>query len=614
MPVRQSARFDHHVTVRYTHSLMKGLRMTRRSLWSSIESMRPQDAAFFRSQFSRRRMLAGATAMTTAAMLPGTTFARQDADAPEAAAPEEQVFRTLGSNTTSKVMDFYESVYEEAPFSDLFSLPLVRLDREFSLIPGGATEWTSNEEGTLWTFTLQQGLDWSDGNPVTANDYIRTFQYAADPEHAWDFAWFWSDNIVNFTEAVAGDVALDEIGVRQGKDEYELIVETIDPAPYLPAKLIYSPPLSAAALDTHGPYYNNNPETCVSSGPFKLEEWRPDDRIILVRNEAYTGDLEVPLQRLIGKLADPSTAFTLYESGEVDYIEGLAPAEIQIAESDSEMADQIYQGVGPFRSDYFAFDVTVAPWDDLRVRQAFSHVLDRDALQQQVWGRQAKACASFLAPGFPASNTDALADIQAFDPERAKSLLAEAGYPDGEGFPALVLQTVTGRGAIYDATAEAYGSMLNEHLGIEVEIQTIDSQAYYAAMNAKPTEIAFGFISYGMDYFDASNMLGVWVSGGRHSWSNPKYDELVDQASSFTGDPAEREALFQDAERILVEDVPAVFAYVETPIQLAKPYVAGSAFEPDSNGIAAIHWPGFKLMSTVFEELYIAADAPTGRE
>ena len=129
----------------------------------------------------------------------------------------------------------------------------------------------------------------------------------------------------------------------------------------------------------------------------------------------------------------------------------------------------------------------------------------------------------------------------------AKALLADAGYPDGEGFPSLVLKTVSGRGALYDSTAEAYGSMLNEHLGIDVEIQTLDSQAYYAAMNAKPTEIDFGFISYGMDYFDPSNMLGVWTTGGRHPWSNEEYDNLVNEATTFLGDADERIAMFQEA-------------------------------------------------------------------
>ncbi|MBN4844992.1 peptide ABC transporter substrate-binding protein, partial [Staphylococcus sp. EG-SA-29] len=145
-------------------------------------------------------------------------------------------------------------------------------------------------------------------NPVTANDYVRTFQYSADPEHAWDFTWFWSGNILNYAEAAAGEVPVEEIGVRQGANEYEVVFETVDPAPYLVSKLLYSTPLSAAALDAHGALYNTNPETHVSSGPFKLEEWIRDDRIIYTRNEAFSGDFDVAFQKIIVKMAAPSTA------------------------------------------------------------------------------------------------------------------------------------------------------------------------------------------------------------------------------------------------------------------------------------------------------------------
>jgi peptide/nickel transport system substrate-binding protein/oligopeptide transport system substrate-binding protein len=116
-----------------------------------------------------------------------------------------------------------------------------------------------------------------------------------------------------------------------------------------------------------------------------------------------------------------------------------------------------------------------------------------------------------------------------------------------------------------------------------------------------------------MDYLDPSNMLGVWLSGGRHSWSNEEFDKLVKDAASFTGDPAERTKMFQDAERILVEDVPGVFVYHETPVQLIKPWVKGEFIEPDVNGITSLHWPGYTAMSTVPTELYIGADAPAGR-
>jgi ABC-type transport system substrate-binding protein len=455
---------------------------------------------------------------------------------------------------------------------------------------------------------------WSDDTPLTAADFVRTFQYSADPDHAWDFTWFWDGNIVNYTEALAGEVPLEEIGVRQGANEYEVVFETVEPAPYLPAKLLYSAPLSAKALDEHGPLYNANPETNVTCGPFKLEEFTRDQQVVVVRNEKYTGSLQVPMQKIINKFAAANTHFTMYEADQVDYMENPAPAEMQIVESDSETAEQVYQGVGDFRCFYFFFDVEKEPFDKLEVRQAFSHVLDRETMQQQIWGRQGIAAPSFLAPGFPGSNTDELASIQNFDPETAKQLLADAGYPDGEGFPSLTLNTVTNQAPIYDATAEAYAAALKEHLNIDVEIQGLDSQTFYAAMNADPDEILFGFISYGQDYFDASNMLGVWHSGGRHSWANDDFDALLDEATISLEDEETRTQMFQDAETVLVEDVPGVFTYFGTPIQLVKPYLVGPALEADASGITAIHWPGWELASTVLEELYVSADAPTGRE
>ena len=110
--------------------------------------------------------------------------------------------------------------------------------------------------------------------------------------------------------------------------------------------------------------------------------------------------------------------------------------------------------------------------------------------------------------------------------------------------------------------------MLRDNLGIAVEVQDVDQDTFMDALTAKPTEILFGFVSYGMDFLDPYNMLSVWLSGGRHSWANEEFDQLVKDAASFIGDPAERTKMFQDAERILVEDVPAVFVYHETPVQL----------------------------------------------
>lgn len=503
-------------------------------------------------------------------------------------------------------------VYGRPAVADVWSVALVALTKEFEIVPAAATEWTGSEDGKTWTFKLRGDMVWSDGNPVTAADYVKTFQYSAEPPHGWDFTFFWDGNIVNYSEALAGTVKPEDIGVAMGANEFELIFTTVEPAPYMPAKLLYSGPLSRAALESTGPLYNTNPATAVSSGPFIIDEWVRDQSLTYKRNQTYTGPFAVPIQRVLIKFASPAQFFTMYEAGEIDYMEGPAPAELQIMEADPDKANEIYQGVGDFGCFYFFFDTTNAPFDNIKVRQAFSHVLDRDAMKQQIWGRQANPAPSFLAPGFPASNTEALASIQAFDPEAGKALLTEAGFPNGEGFPGLTLQVRGGPNPVEDATTKAYAAMLKEHLNINIEVQTVDRSTFYEQM--PKNEIQFGWVSYGMDFLDPFNMLDtVWTTKGRHSYSNPEVDKLIAQAGAFIGDPAERLAMFQEAERIIVTDVPAVFTYFSTPIQFIKPYVKGDALVPDKNGIRAIHWPGFANNSSVITSLYIGNDAPTDR-
>ncbi len=154
------------------------------------------------------------------------------------------------------------------------------------------------------------------------------------------------------------------------------------------------------------------------------------------------------------------------------------------------------------------------------------------------------------------------------------------------------------------------GDLPGEHLGIEVEVSNRDQDSFMDALTAKPTEILFGYVSYGMDFLDPTNMLGVWLAGGRHSWANDEFDEKVLAAASFLGPTEERLALFKEAERILVEDVPGVFIYHETPVQLIKPWVRGDALEPDESGNTSIHWPRYTTMSTVPGGLYITDEVP----
>ncbi|MEZ4565291.1 MAG: peptide ABC transporter substrate-binding protein [Thermomicrobiales bacterium] len=569
-------------------------------------------------QAMRRRSLLGgalglAGTLAISGRMPGAVRAAQDAALPDDAAPaDQQVFVMVANVQTDKTPDFYESVYErlsEAAF-DILSEPLVRLDRNFEIGPAGALEWSSNDEGTVWTFKLDPDLMWSDGNPVTANDWVATFRYGADPAHAWDFTWYFQGVIKGWNEAIAGEIPLEELGVRVGENEHELIIETEAPAPYLPAMLLYSNTLSAAALEAHGPLYNSTPETSVTSGPFKLTEWLIDQKVTFEKNPDYTGNLVVPVEKAVVRLADPATYFIMYQNNEIDYMQYPAPADLIIAQSD--FPEQIYSSVGDFRTYYLFFDVNTPPFDQLEVRQAFSHAIDRDALKAQILGPAGVPAYSWLAPGFPAANGEELSSIQNFDPDKAKELLAAAGFEDPGAFPPQVMQ-VRSPTPLVKSISQAAAAMLRENLGIQVEVQDVDQATFMDALTKKPTEIPLGFVSYGMDYLDPSNMLGVWLSGGRHSWSNEEFDKLVKDGASFIGDPAERTKMFQDAERILVEDVPGVFIYHETPVQLIKPWVKGEFIEPDVNGITSLHWPGYTAMSTVPAELYIGADAPAGR-
>ncbi len=539
----------------------------------------------------------------------GGRVARAAAQEAEATPAAKQVLIIPVDSSTAKVLDFYVAVYARGGPADVYSEPLVRVDKQFQIQPAAAESWESSEDGLTWTFKIREGLTWSDGNPVTANDWVTTFQTDAAPETAWDFTWYFQGVLKNWTEAVSGEVAPDQIGVHLGANEYELVFETVAPAPYLPAMLLYSLPLSAAGLGANGLFYNTDPDTAISSGPYILSEWLPDQSATAIRNEAYTGTLPALPDELRVVLTSPDNFFTMYQANEIDYTLSPPPAALTIMMSDEETAKEVFSGVGDFPTYYVFFDVTKEPWTDIRVRQAWSHAVDRDALATSVLGPSGVPAYSWLAPGFPANNTEGLKDIQAYDPEKAKSLLAEAGFPDGDGFPKQTLM-LRAPSPLEQTAAAAIAAMISENLNIEIELVSQDSAGYTAALNAKPTQIELGFIRYGMDFFDPYNMLSVWLTGGRHSWSNADYDAAVHAAAEFLGDPEERLNMFKDAEKILVEDVPAVFVYHGKEVQFIKPWVAGDFIKPDDNGITAIHWPGFTTMSTVPAEMFIADTGP----
>lgn len=541
------------------------------------------------------------------------------AQLPADAAPADyQVYVNYYDSTSDfTTIDLMESVYKRGgAISDLLSEPLVRINKDFEVQPAAATKWTANADGTEWTFELDPNLVWSDGTPVTADDYVTTFRYAADPKHAWDFTWYYSapGAIKNWDDVVAGKKPLEDVGVR-ADGANKVIFTTETPAPFLPAKLLYSMPFQTKAFTAHGANYNSDPATSVSSGPFVLKEWKKGERLVYEANPTYKGNIKPFVQKIINIGAKPETFFAGYQAGEVDFVSGpnLQTADIEVINADPDLAKQIHPNSQDFRTDYLFFDTKNPPFDNLKVRQAISHIVDRATLISKIiTPTQGIPAYSFLMPGFPAANSEGLKSIQSYDPAMAKQLLADAGFPNGKDFPKLTLW-LRNENPVRQALAQAIAATIKQELNIEVDVSNKEYKTFTEAMNAKPTQIPFGMVSYGMDYLDPSNMLAVWLSGGRHNWNNTTYDKMVNDAAAML-DPAGRTAKFQEAEKLLVSEVPGVFIYHRTVADLIKPYVKGSELEANKAGSAAIQWPGFAVTNKVPGSLYISNEVTQARQ
>jgi peptide/nickel transport system substrate-binding protein/oligopeptide transport system substrate-binding protein len=529
----------------------------------------------------------------------------------DAAPPEQQYIVTLATEGTT--CDFAVSVYKRTipAYCNVLATPLLRINKNFEILPAGAESWEGSPDGMTWTFHLDPNLKWSDGNPVTAHDYVFTFQYQADPAHAWDFAWFWSP-IKNWDEAVKGEVPVTDIGVR-AVDDFTLEFTTEAPAPYLPAQALYARPLSKVAFEKSGEFYNNTPETSVSSSPWILEEWTKGKQMVFGPNLNYTGKNKPFLEKMIILFGDQATDFTAYQNNEVDHASAFTPADIELISNDPELSKEYHPGFGDFRTYYLGFNTFEPPFDDIKVRQAFAKAIDRDAIINNVVKRQGIPAYSFLMPGFPDASADVLKneDVNKFDVAAAKQLLADAGYPDGEGFPAQELW-LRQENPLNQAVGSAIAAMITENLGIPVEVSNKETKVFMDSLNAHT--LPFYMVSYGFDYLDPSNMLGIWNSSGRHAWKNDEFDKLVTDASAFSGDPAERSQMFKDAEKILVNDVPAVFIYHVTPGWVYKPYVKGEEFEPDKTGVTTWHWPGLEDINMMALTTYISNEVDQYRK
>jgi oligopeptide transport system substrate-binding protein len=538
---------------------------------------------------------------------------------PDGAAPASEQFMVNYANPSGqsyKAMDFYESVYSRAPLADQFNVALVRITPNFTIVPGSATHWKQTSP-TTWEFYIQPGIMWSDGNELTANDFVETFRYAADPKHAWDFTFYWSGVLKNFTEIVAGKAPVNSLGVA-AKSKYTFLVTTEGPIAFIPVAMLYSSPLSAAGLAKYGNgSYNLNPATSITCGPYALKTFSPTSEVVLGPNTKYTGSFKPMIEYQIAKISS-ADELPLFETGAIDWTgQALTPTDLKIAKSTPRIS-HITPDRNPqdFRIYYVFFQCTKPPFNNMKVRQAFAHALDRNTIIKALIAPLGTPAYGYLMPGYPFAVSAPLEKYTNYDPELALKLLAEAGYPKGKGFPTITFSYPTNPSGLDPQLAETVVQAVSDGFNTTLFggnatllLQQLDTTTFYNKMEAKPdTQLQMGFITYGMDYFDASNMLSVYKSeqqGGRHDWNNTQYDNLLAQgAAAFNHN--QRQEIYTEAQTLLTREAPAVFIWHGLYSHLTWPYLTGPALSKNVDGYTGLEWPQFATNSTNQQNLYVA--------
>lgn len=451
---------------------------------------------------------------------------------------------------------------------------LTRRDaRTLRPVPGVAESWVVSQDGLTWTFQLRADARWSDGRPLTAHDFVYAWRRLLDPATGAEYAYLLHGLRGARAYNEAGSEAEPRFGMDRGvyaRDDRTLVVELEAPLPYfLELTSFFSAyPVPRGLVEAH-PRDWFLPDKLVSNGPFLLESWRVGDRIRLVRNPAYWGADEVALESIDALAVEqPTTALNLYLGGDVDWLPELYP--VELVDVLREHPD-FYKGPGMMVY-YYRLNVRRPPLDDSRVRRAIGLAIDRREITDEVLRLGQIPALTIVPPGMP--GYAAPESGFGFDPEKARALLAQAGYPGGQGMPELGILYNTHE--THKKVAEVIADQLRRHLGIEVKAYNQEWQSYLASIRTGNYEIArAGWIG---DYLDPNTFLDLWVTGSGNNqtgWGDPVYDELI-AAAGGEANATRRMEMLRRAEAILVgRGFPVIPIYFYVVSGLVKPHVGG---------------------------------------
>ena len=448
---------------------------------------------------------------------------------------------------------------------------------ENSIELAGATSREVSEDGLTWTFHLREDAVWNDGQPVTAADYVFSMQRLVNPEVSSTYMFDYGGYLLNGAAISAGEMPVEELGVK-AIDDYTLEIKLQEACSYFEAMLCYTAfyPLRADCVVEDGTgYWAWEVERSITNGKMKMVYCDEEQEIVLEKNPLYHDADSVALDKLVIKLVDDTnTTLQLFETGAVDLIDSF-PSE----ESDRLKAAGYYHSVPSLYTRFLLVNNNAEALSDKRVRQALSMVIDREFLSDVILAGSFIAADTYVGAGFPGSSeeSDFHADGGALfsttcteeDIAAAQALLAEAGYPGGEGFPLLTC-SYSSSNANYDLLFQYLASVWEENLGITVRLEPLENATMTTLRDAGDFDITPQ--GWGPDWLDASNMLSIFVTGnfinaGR--FSNEGFDTAYDQAK-VTFDRLPRLELLHEAERILIDEMGIIPLYHRHAVALYR--------------------------------------------
>jgi oligopeptide transport system substrate-binding protein len=459
---------------------------------------------------------------------------------------------------------------------DLFE-GLLNQDADGNLVPGVAESWSANETNDVYTFNLRHNAKWSNGDPVTAHDFVYAWQRSVDPELASPYSWYVDlMSLKNASQILSGEMDKSELGVR-AVDDYTFEVSLTAPLPYFASMTVLATvfPVHKATIETHGAEWTR-PENMVSNGAYKLTEWVLKERTVRERNPMYWNNEATIIDRVETQVInDENVAFTRYLAGELDTTAVPSGQFIRLKkERPDETLSLPYLG-----SYYYSFNMDASgpeAFKDVRVRQALSYAVDRNVITDNILQggqRPAYNVTPAATAGFVDPKTDYASWTQDERDAKAKELLAQAGY--GADNP-LEFNLLYNTSETHKKIATAISAMWSQKLGVNA----IPTNMEWKTMLETGRNKDFDMIRYAWigDYNEASTFLDLHRTDGAQNWAsyaNPEVDALLDEAKT-SSDP---NPAYTKIEQILARDMPVMPIYHYTSVMMKNPALKGWPME-----------------------------------